>query len=125
MMTATETALTTVKVGDFFEESWGYDQTNADFYQVVKVSTSGKTVWMRHVRTEVVRANESAEYLTPVVDGFDEIGAGSKRDGLLRKAVRVFDLGNGPTVSVHMTSYSSAYLWDGKPAYQTDSRAGH
>lgn len=32
-----------VKVGDVFTCSWGYDQTNVDFYAVTKVSASGKT----------------------------------------------------------------------------------
>ncbi len=33
-----------VQVGDIFYASWGYDQTNVDFMQVVEVSKTGKTV---------------------------------------------------------------------------------
>lgn len=35
------------KVGDIYYESWGYDQTQNDFCQVVKLSPSGKTVICR------------------------------------------------------------------------------
>ena len=45
MTTATaEASPATVEVGSFFECSWGYDQTNVDFYKVVEISPSGKTV---------------------------------------------------------------------------------
>ena len=36
-----------VRVGDIFEASWGYDQTNVDHYQVVGVT--GKSVRIREV----------------------------------------------------------------------------
>lgn len=32
-----------VSVGDVFNTSWGYDQTNIEFFQVVKISPTGKT----------------------------------------------------------------------------------
>ncbi len=38
-----------VKVGDIFYESWGYDQTQNDFCQVVRISPSGKTAICRMV----------------------------------------------------------------------------
>lgn len=43
-----------LKKGDIFHWSWGYDQTNADFFEVVHVSPSGKTVKVREVATEEV-----------------------------------------------------------------------
>ncbi|MBE3139569.1 MAG: hypothetical protein IMZ53_03195, partial [Thermoplasmata archaeon] len=33
-----------LKPGDFFYESWGYDQTNIDFLQIIEVSPTKKTV---------------------------------------------------------------------------------
>lgn len=32
-----------IKLGDVFYSSWGYDQTNIDYYKVVSISASGKT----------------------------------------------------------------------------------
>ena len=41
-----------VKVGDVFGGSYGYDATIWHFYEVVKVSESGKTIWTREVAQE-------------------------------------------------------------------------
>lgn len=105
----------TVKVGDFFEESWGYDQTNVDFYEVVKVSASGQTIWMRHVQASVVRCNGSADYLAPLPGAFDG-SCLSHQDGLLRKKVQTYS----DRPCVHMTSYSQR-LPVGLPACVRDS----
>lgn len=40
-----------IKVGDIFDNSWGYDQTNVDFYQVVAVP-SPKTVVIRPISSQ-------------------------------------------------------------------------
>jgi len=31
------------KIGDVFHSSWGYDQTNTEYYKIVEISKSGKT----------------------------------------------------------------------------------
>ena len=49
-----------VKVGDLFSMSWGYDQTNVDFFQVVKVSE--KCAWVVEVLPEL----ESDEAVGPM-----------------------------------------------------------
>jgi hypothetical protein len=38
-----------LKVGDFFYESWGYDQTNIDYLEVMEISPTRKTVMCRMV----------------------------------------------------------------------------
>lgn len=45
-----------VKVGDIFCDSWGYDQTNIDFYQVVKVS--GKSAHIKRIKSKHVAGSE-------------------------------------------------------------------
>lgn len=42
----------TLKPGDIVYNSWGYDQTNIDFYQVVE-APSGKTVRIRAIKGEL------------------------------------------------------------------------
>jgi hypothetical protein len=37
-----------IKAGDIFYNSWGYEQTNIDFYQVV--STTAKTITLRKIK---------------------------------------------------------------------------
>lgn len=38
-----ENASDAAKVGDVFHSSWGYDQTNTEYYKIVSISKSGKT----------------------------------------------------------------------------------
>lgn len=40
-----------MKQGDIFVRSWGYDQTNVDFYEVVKVAA--KTVTLIPIERKV------------------------------------------------------------------------
>lgn len=40
------------KVGDVVGVTYGYDATFYDFYEIVRVSATGKTVWTRRLRTE-------------------------------------------------------------------------
>jgi hypothetical protein len=55
-----------VKVGDIFYESWGYDQTNIDFCQVVEVSKTSKTAKCRMMTQEVDHAaGWLCEYVKP------------------------------------------------------------
>ena len=40
---------TTVEPGTIFASSWGYDETRVDFYQVVALTPSGKSVKLRKI----------------------------------------------------------------------------
>jgi len=90
-----------IKVGDIFYNSWGYDQTNIDYYQVVAVTA--KTISIRRIKAGTVDydahmmtghskaikdAFKSDEVLkkTPYLMGGQwrvnfEFGAGAKWDG--------------------------------------------
>jgi len=54
------------KAGDMLKMSWGYDQTNVDFFEVTRVI--GKAmIEIRKVVSKVVRgAGSPAEYVVPV-----------------------------------------------------------
>lgn len=43
----------TYKIGDIFYNSWGYDQTNIDFFEVVKISA--KKVWIREIKGKLTQ----------------------------------------------------------------------
>ena len=43
-----------LKIGDLFQTSWGYDQTQYNFLKVVKISPSGKTCRCRMVKAVIV-----------------------------------------------------------------------
>jgi len=59
------------KVGDILYSSWGYEQTNIDFFQVVKV-ISDKTIAFRAIKSEIVNTHENdlSGYKKPCRDQF-------------------------------------------------------
>lgn len=64
-----------IKVGDLFSSSWGYDQTNVDFYQVIEVK--GKTFTIRPIGGRSVPGsggdyNGMADKVVAVRDAFLE-----------------------------------------------------
>ena len=52
---------TVVKVGDIFRNSWGYEQTTVDFYQVVRVSA--KSVWVRRIKGDTAVTCPAKQYI--------------------------------------------------------------
>jgi len=59
----------TLEVGDVLSGSWGYDQTNVDFYQIMEVP-SKCFVTARKIGGETVRETGSAIFVKPVKDSF-------------------------------------------------------
>lgn len=60
-----------LKVGDVIYNSWGYEQTNVDFYQIVEVK--GKSITMRKIgqKADAGRSTgHDSEYRLPVFDWF-------------------------------------------------------
>lgn len=97
----------TLKVGDILRSSWGYDQTNIDFYQVVELR--GKTsVVIREIGQKHVEATGPDSWTTMP-------NAGAFRGEPMVKRVQQ---GN----SVRIASYANAYPWNGKAAHAS---SGH
>jgi hypothetical protein len=101
----------TLKVDDILVASWGYDQTNIQFFQVVK--DAGKnTVHLREIKSKsALRDGENRlamqDKVVPVVGEF--------KTGVLKK--RVDMSGGNPSVKVGYGAI--AWFWDGKPQTQT------
>lgn len=120
-----------VKVGDVFVSSWGYDQTNVDFYKVVGLTPKGVKVqkWkQRSVGPERVTVGDGpvqvrdTSAVTPGMDFWDREAATKHVDAsVLTKRLVTY----GRSVGFTLTSYSSASLWDGAPKYQTGAGGGH
>ncbi|BFQ96361.1 hypothetical protein DAT1711_15850 [Enterococcus cecorum] len=47
----TQTKNTPYQVGDIFYSSWGYEQTNVTFWQIVKLTE--KTAWFRPLKSRL------------------------------------------------------------------------
>ncbi len=94
-----------VKVGDIYVCSWGYGQTNIDYYQITQVlnasvkyrSIGGKRTYDGHMNGSTV----------PIKDSFD---------GSTEQIARLRSSSDGRP-SFRINSYSWAYKWDGKPDF--------
>jgi hypothetical protein len=98
MPTVTEFA--PVKVGDIFASSWGYDQTNVDFYEVVGVTASGKSVRVVPIGKDTTYAEGYYTKVTPVPGSFDPDAVP------VTKRVRFTRYDDAV---IKITSYASAY----------------
>lgn len=139
-MSTDTTAPATVEVGTVFVRSWGYDQTNVDYYEIVSVSSTGKSAKARKLKTV------AAEPADP--DGFrqsDRVTAATGDNRFVEDPScarcsnrhkdkpgwdghKFTDLytWQARTDRLTVTHYGDhAYRWDGKPDYQTALGWGH
>lgn len=94
------------KGGEVLSCSWGYDQTNVDYYEVVRV-VSPKTVVLREINARHA--------------GGDHVTA-CPGDYVSEKTITCRPHADG---SVSLASYKYATRWDGSPDYVTPLNAGH
>lgn len=98
----------TLKLGDILYSSWGYDQTNVDFFQVTAVGE--KSVKIRPIEQKIVGGGTGSDSVVAVPDKF----TGPEKVKIV-----------GPRNVLRMTSYSIASPWDGQPKHQTAFGYGH
>lgn len=106
-----------LKVGDILKMSWGYDQTNIDFFKVTKLC--GTTmVELVPIGSKVVREERGADY---VVADPDHVLDPERTifDRVLRKRPN----GHGSCKIFKWGGW--AYPWDDNPAYETAAGWGH
>lgn len=106
-----------VKVGDIFYSSWGYDQTNVDFYEVLSVSKTGKTAKVVKVHGRTVDENRN---ITHVV--------AAPGTGNVEKAFTVHLRASGwrdKAWYFNVSSFQTAFAWDGEALYETAQGWGH
>jgi len=128
MTTTIEKVKVTPKVGDTLYSSWGYDQTNIEFFKVVKVSEF--SVWIQEVGSKIVEVtgwahekvvpNDSPEYQVRnwdnVEDAFGNVNPFiTKTHSISRHKIKHFDWKDEESYYVTLNSFSHASLWDGKP----------
>jgi hypothetical protein len=94
----------TLQPGDILSGSWGYDQTNPEFWQVIRTTTTTAIIRELSQQTsDKETGNSMADYRLPVKDSF--VGE--------EKTVRV---GIGDYCKVEHCGLSR---WDGKPKYNS------
>jgi hypothetical protein len=125
-----DVGITKPKVGDILYSSWGYDQTNIEFFKVVKVSEF--SVWIQEIGKKVVEVTgwahqnvvpvDSPEYQVrnwdKEKDDWDNVNTFiTKTHPIQRKKIQTYGGGYG----VSLNSFSSAWVWDGKPKGQSQT----
>jgi len=58
-----------VKVGDIFHTSWGYDQTNVEFFQVIEKPTPARVI-VRPISMQSEDASYMSAHVKPIKDSF-------------------------------------------------------
>lgn len=67
-------------VGEILSSSWGYEQTNWDFYQIVKVSD--KNIWIQEIDVESKSCSYMSYEVRPIKDKF------KKESKVIRKIIK-------------------------------------
>ena len=96
------------KVGDILVASWGYDQTNVNFFQVVW--RSEKSVRVREIESRIKEEGFMCGSATPIKDDFlDRRWMNLPPEG---KLCRV-----GSDGWIRINDVVHAHKWDGTPHY--------
>lgn len=102
-----------LQVGDILVASWGYDQTNINYYQVTKLI--GKAIGLREIASKLLKSDGyGSDLVTPSPNHW----AGPE----MKKIPQTYGSGS---VYVKIDSSRSAHKWDGKPDRETSSGWGH
>ena len=97
---------TAIETGTILRASWGYDQTNIDYFEVV--STSAQRVQVRPIAQRTVTADTSmSEWVEPLPGEFTG-------PAISRKPIPW-----GESAAVRISSCAYARIWEGKPDRQT------
>lgn len=106
-----------VKIGDIFVFSWGYEQTNINYFQVVALKGT-KQVIIREIAYKITETTGYESYkVAPCKDGFLSSSQFIK-DNENGAVKQVKQLGNG-RIYINMESFGWCSLWDGQDDVMT------
>lgn len=96
-----------IGIGAILRSSWGYGQTNVDYYQVTGMSPSGKTVTLRQLASiDTTQAQRGGSSMS-----------GKKRALPDEFTGKPFQRRIGANGRIKIRDYASASLWDGADNY--------
>ena len=97
------------KVGDIYSSSWGYGQTNIDFYKIVE--KKGKMSFMlQKIGSMISRHTDwGVDYVMPNPEH-------TRGEPMLKRMTQY---------GFNLNSYATACPWHGRPVYETASGCGH
>jgi hypothetical protein len=100
------------QVEDILYSSWGYDQTNINFYQVTDVR--GKEITIREIGKRTVGGHGSPS---------EKVMA--EPNEFIGPPLRKRPQGSGEHTYVKVTESQTAFEWDGRPLHETGGAYGH
>ncbi len=101
----------TYKIGDILYSSWGYDQTNIDWYQVVDVP-GPRTVVTRRIHGRAVSDEGPQVQVMPDPNNWHDHEGEPERHTVTDGSIKV-------------SSCARAWAWDGTPRSETGAMWGH
>ncbi len=106
------------QVGDILSYSWGYDQTNIDFFVVVKRTESAKGVVFLTLQEVAASVSDEVGFMTyktvPARDGDGNVIP--KPGKPIRRKLHVDTRGGGRReIGVAINSYGWCSTWSGNP----------
>ena len=108
----------TLKVGDVLYCSWGYDQTQVDYFRVKSIL--GK----RKIKIVGLGTSLKSDGYHDKATPSDEVGnhwTSESKGGFGHTLIKYARSNN----SINISSFCDAYLWDGQPMYSTNAMGGH
>jgi hypothetical protein len=98
-----------IKEGDIFVDSWGYDQTNVDYYVVTKKLKA--SIKVRQIGKIVEYGSHGANKVTP--NPLHYLSSGEEMNKIPQDG------------HIKIDGYRYAVLWDGVPNHETAAGWGH
>ena len=109
-----------LKVGTIMVSSWGYDQTNIDFYVVTRRTKS--TVDITPIASDVAPTGTwGVSKVNPLTSHYFDILDQKGTSPIKGKRIR-FESDKASRTSIKIDSYRRAYIWDGTT--QTETSGG-
>jgi hypothetical protein len=110
------------KVGDIFYTSWGYDQTNVEFFKVVRVSPS--SVWVQETGQKREYSDYgNGDYWTTVSNGEPLVRElRNRKTGEIDKVPAPITIhrikeGREGKPCIRINSFTIGWFWDGQPVH--------
>ncbi len=110
-------------VGDIIYDSWGYDQTQYDFAQIIEISKSRKTVKAQMMKAKTVKTTRTSDVIVPT-EVYGKIFRLWVRDSWREQPAFV---GQYPYIYSDQDSKRKGCFthWEGNPVHETNIQYGH
>lgn len=107
-------AAASVDVGDVFVTSWGYEQTNVDYFEVVE--KHGQFVTVRQIASRTVETTGWMQSMVEAVPGC-YLSSSTLLDGESSARRKVKGTAGRPCID--LKDFAQGVIWDGKPCHES------